>query len=118
CGSRLLPPEVGIGAVEPVLSNRAEDVDVERVLERDGAMRYVRRYDDDFTGPEHQLFAADREAERAVDDIADLLRDVGMLGHDGVLLEMDLRDHFVSARNPLARDLVGDGFPLHVVPGM
>ena len=47
--------EVGVGAVEPVLTGRAEDVHVERVLESLGAVRHTRRDEKDLSGRDYEL---------------------------------------------------------------
>ena len=62
-----LAPEVVVGFIEPVLARRAEDVHVERILERFGLVRDVGRNHQHFAGVEDdrfRRFGSDPEAQR------------------------------------------------------
>src|SRR2546422_6743274 len=56
--TRLLPPQVSVGLVEPVLARRGEHVDVERVLERVRLVRHVRGDVQHLSRPHHDLLPA------------------------------------------------------------
>src|ERR1043165_8023931 len=95
-GSNLFLPEIVVRLVEPVLSWRAEDVDVERVGECFRFVLHVRRDVQDFAG-EHvhdlRLVFTDPEAQAAFEDVGDLLVLVRVTRHDSALLEIDMGQH-------------------------
>src|SRR5262245_34127594 len=68
--------QVGVGAVEPVLARRAEDVHVERVLERLGLVRKPRGEVEDAPCVDVdglRRILAEPEAQRALEDVRELL---------------------------------------------
>src|SRR6267142_6380337 len=75
-----LPVKIGVGAVQPVLADGAEDVHVHRVLEGLGPVRHVRRNDDERARPHRHLLLRlpDPQAQGALEDVGDLLADVRM----------------------------------------
>ena len=93
--------EVRVRPVEPVLARRAEDVDVQRRLQRLRLVRQVRR------DVEHvacgdvddlRLVLAQPEAEDPFDDPRDLLVLVRVLRDDETLLQVHLGQHHAIAR--------------------
>src|SRR5262245_60610709 len=95
-------PEVRVGAVQPVMAPGAEDVDVERRLERLGLVRDQGRNVQDLTaGNINDLrpVLAEPEAQLSLDDGRQLLVLVLVARHDAALLEVDVRQH-----HPLGRD--------------
>ena len=46
-----------------------------------------------------QLLASHPKLQSSLDDVTDLLADVRVFGHQGILLEIDLGYHFVCAGN-------------------
>src|ERR1035441_5319929 len=67
------PAQVSVVFLEPVLADGAEDVEVERVCERHGAVRHVRGNAQDLPFSDQDHPAADLELERAFENIGDLL---------------------------------------------
>src|SRR5439155_7728407 len=68
--------QVIVGLVDPVLPRRAEHVDVERVLERFGPVRDVRRDREDLARTDRDLLlaaAAQPQTEGTLEDVGDLL---------------------------------------------
>src|ERR1035441_4799302 len=112
------PAQVSVVFLEPVLADGAEDVEVERVCERHGAVRHVRGNAQDLPFSDHDHAAADLELERAFENIGDLLALVVVFRHDRPLGEEDLRHHGLVARNDLARDGVAQDLFLHLVPSV
>src|SRR5690606_38664188 len=74
--SMLAAVEVGVRVVQPVLARRVEDVHVERVLQRLRLVPHVRRDVQHLTAPHDDPFPAvlaDAEAQRALQDVRELL---------------------------------------------
>src|SRR5690554_871786 len=101
--------QVVVRAAQPVLAGRAEHVHVQRVLERERLVRHVGRDVQDLARAHVHLLRlvlADPEAQRAFEDVRDLLVLVRVPRHDAPLLQVDVRDH-----QPVA----GDQAPLELV---
>src|SRR5215472_4611976 len=70
--SRRLPlfllrlPQIGISLVEPVLTRRIENVEVNCIFERFSFVRHVGRNAQHFAGMHHDFFAVDPELQRAL----------------------------------------------------
>src|SRR6185369_3601386 len=96
-------PQVGVVLLEPVFADGAEDVEIERVFERHGAVRYVGRNAQDLSLADHDVAAADLELERALEDVGDLFAFVVVLRHDRAFGEEDLGHHGLVACNDLTR---------------
>src|SRR4051812_9849397 len=103
------PVEVAVGAIQPILPGRAEDVDVERVLEGARLVQYVRGNvqhlsftNDDF------VFAvgADVEVQGAREDVRQLFVVVRVLRHERILLEIHMCEHHLVTGHELATDQV------------
>ncbi len=65
--------KIGIGVIQPVLTDRTEEVELERIVERLCLMLNPRRNVQDFPFPHGDLFAVDEELERPLQHIRDLL---------------------------------------------
>src|SRR5262249_52224528 len=100
----LAPAKVRVVFLKPVVADRAEDVEIERVFERDGAVRHVRRDAQDLARAHDHLLAFQLELQRALKDVSDLLAFVEMLRDDRALLEKHLRDHRLIARDDFTAD--------------
>jgi hypothetical protein len=111
--------EVAVGAVEPVLPRRVEDVHVQRVLERERLVRNVGRDVQHLAGAHDHLLRpvrTDPELERAFEDVGELLVVVRVLRHERVLLQVDVREHHPVPRDEPPRDHVGDALLREVLP--
>src|SRR5207237_5245586 len=89
-------PEVGVLSLDPVCAGRAENVEVVDVLARDRIVRDIRRDDQHLAGMEVVYFAevlTEPEAQRALDDVRELLGRVHVERHDRSLLAPDLGKH-------------------------
>src|SRR5258708_13251739 len=111
-------PEVGVVFGEQCGADGREDVEIERVFERYGAVRHPRRNAQNFTLPHHHFPALELELQSPFEDIGDLLAFVPMFGHHGILLDEDLRDHRLVAAHDLARDQFAHLFQWNGVPGL
>src|ERR1019366_2230767 len=65
------PAEVSVVFLEPVVADGAEDVEVECILERHGAVRRVRGDAQHLSLADHDHAPLDLELERAFQDIGD-----------------------------------------------
>src|SRR5260370_12739419 len=103
---RLAGPQVGVVAHEPVHPERAERVEVVRLLEGHGRMDDVWRDDEDLAGEYCCVFTVDGELERPAHDHRDLLGYVLVRWHDRAFLKMEAADHLVLSDGQLPCDLV------------
>src|ERR1051326_5682061 len=71
--SAMLPMEVTVSMIEPVLANRTEDVELECVLERLGLMFHPRRDVQHFALAHRDFLARDDELQRALQNVGHLL---------------------------------------------
>src|SRR5689334_18550378 len=101
----MLASQVGVALVEPVLSRRTEDVDVECILQRLRLVRHIgwdvqhlAGADDDFL----LLIFADPESQCTFEDVRQLLVLVRVLGNDATLLEIHVSEHHAVAGDELA----------------
>src|SRR6188472_811683 len=88
--------QVRVRSVEPVLTRWAEDVHVDRLLERlglvwhaGGNVEHLAGADVDHLG----LVLTEPEAQRPLEDAGDLLVLVVVQRHDAALVEIEMRDH-------------------------
>src|SRR3954454_8640111 len=70
CGSAL---EIVVGVIEPVLPDRTEHVELEGVFDRLGLVLEPRRNVQQLALADDDLFAADEELQRALQDVGHLL---------------------------------------------
>src|SRR5947207_13140340 len=92
-------PQVGVVLLEPVLTDGAEDVEIQRVFESDSAVRHVGGNAQDLSLADYDVTAADLELERTLEDVGDLFAFVVVLRHDRALGEEDLGHHCLVTRN-------------------
>src|ERR1051326_3051259 len=115
----LFVSEIVVGFVEPVLSWRAEDVDVERVFERLRFVLHVWRDVQHFAG-EHvddlRLIFADPETQSAFEDVSNLFVLVRMTRHDFTLLEINMGQHDAVRSNQPPPQHLAEVFFRHVFP--
>src|SRR5262245_19459634 len=101
--------KVIVRLVDPILSNRAEDIDREGVLEHfdlvlhpTGKLKDVTLTHDDFS-------PINRELQHAFQDLRNLLALVRMTRHDAATLQLEVRDRDAVAREVLPFDPGGNG---------
>src|SRR5438270_4316252 len=115
----ILSSQVIVFLVEPVLSRRAEDVDVECLFERFCVVRHIRRNMKDLASCYRYFLLAifaDPELQRAFEDVGDLLVVVRMLRDDAAFLQIDVRQHHPFAGDESSLQHVGDPFLAHGFP--
>src|SRR3954451_20721823 len=119
------PPSAGLAAevrvrpVQPVLPRRGEDVDVEAVLERDGAMREIARDHQHLAGADGVdvlLVLAEEELEGAFEDVGDLLVVVAVGRDLGAGREVHVGEHHLVAGDQPPPQAGVEGLARHVVP--
>src|ERR1700688_547400 len=114
-------PQVGVGAGQPVFARRTEDVHVERVLERQSAVRHMRGNDDDLTRPRSDLPLAIRtepEVQRALEYVGELLVVVRVLRDIVTFLQVHMRNHHAFAGNEAPGDRALEWLLWDLVPAM
>src|SRR6185295_6179104 len=70
---RMLPMEIVVGVIEPVLTNRAEDVELERIFQRLGLVLDPRRDVQHLALADDDFLAGDQELQRALQEVGHLL---------------------------------------------
>src|SRR5438034_11087312 len=116
--SAISPMKVCVRMIEPVLPDRAEDVELERVLERLRLMLDPRRDVQHLAFADRDLLAADVELERALKNVGHLLALVRVHRHEAAAFEVDLREHLALARHQLPRQHLRHFFERDFIPSM
>src|SRR5262249_4261265 len=114
----LLPVEIRVGVIEPVLADGREQIQLERVVERLRLVLNPRRNVQDLAFADGDFLARDQELERPLQDVRDLLALVVVHGDDGALLQVDLGHHLALAGDDLPRDHLGDLLERELVPAV
>ena len=96
-----LPSEVLIRFVDPIGTRRCEYIDIDRVLQRNGSMRNIWRYAKELSRSHRDFLAIDREVERALLDMRELLVEMAMQRHHATFFEENARDHDLITHNEL-----------------
>src|SRR2546427_1490816 len=104
--------------IQPVLPDRAEQIELERVLQRFGLMLDPRRNVQHFALAHRDFLAADQELERALQDVRHLLALVRVHRHQAAALQIDLREHLALAGHELARHHFRDFFEGDFIPAV
>src|SRR2546423_13761015 len=104
--------------IEPVLPNRAEQIELERVFERLRLVLDPRRNVQHLALTHGNLFAGDQKLERALQDVGHLLALVRMIRDDAAALQVDLREHLALAGDDLPREHFSNFFEGDLVPAM
>src|SRR6185295_10494569 len=119
----LSPRSIGLPAAQvrvvlgqPIVTDGTEDVEIERVLERDRAVRDIRRNSQHLALRHHHFAPLQLELERALHDVRDLLALMEMLGYHRPFGEEDLRHHGLVARDDAPRNDVAHRLFFHLVP--
>jgi hypothetical protein len=110
--------KIRVGVIQPVLADRREDVQLERVVERLRLVLDPGRDVQDLAFADGDLLAGDEELQRALEHVGDLLALVVVHRHERALLEIDLREHLALAGDDLARDHLGDLLERELVPAI
>src|SRR5205823_6865752 len=76
---KLTPAKISIRVLKPILTNGAENIDVEGILESQGFVRVVGRYYQQLTSPQNQFLATHPEFQSSFDNVADLFAYMRML---------------------------------------
>src|SRR5438445_5072175 len=84
--STLLPSQVSVRFIQPVLTRRTEDIHIQRVFNCNGGMHDVRWNVHDFAFLQKDFPAVDREFQRAFDDVRHLFVVVTVSRNDAPLL--------------------------------
>src|SRR5688572_18136071 len=113
-----LSMKIRVRVIEPVLADRAEEIELEGVVERFRLMLDPGRYVQDLAFADGDLLAGDEEPQRALEDVGHLLALVRMHRHERALFQIDLREHFALARDEFARDHFGDLLQRDFVPAV
>src|SRR5437773_8156368 len=87
---KLTAVKISVRVIKPVLTNGAENIDVERILESQGFVRDVGRYYEHLTSPQNHFLAAHPEFQSSFDNVADLFAYMRVLRNQRVLFEVDL----------------------------
>src|SRR5262245_30703581 len=104
--------------LDPVLANRAEYVELERILERLGLVRSSRRNVQHLTFANQKLLTPDETFQGTLQDVGHLLALVRVHRYECAALQIDLRKHFTFARDDLLRDHFGNLVERNLVPAM
>src|SRR6476646_2812961 len=110
--------EVVVSMIEPVLADRAEQIEFEGVLERFRLVFHPRRDVQHLALAHRNLFAADEKLEGTLQDVGHLLALVRVVRHDAATLQIDLRKHLALAGHDLPRQHLGHFFEGDFVPSM
>jgi hypothetical protein len=100
------------------VANGAEDIEIERVFERDRHVRHVRRDAQHLAGGNHDGLAFEMKFERAFQNVGDLFALMMVFRHHRAFGQEDLGDHGFVAGNDLAPDGGAQNFFFHLVPGV
>ena len=91
---------------DPVLAGRGEDVEVDAVFEGLGGVREITGDDEDLAGEDDLVdggaFFTEREEERALGDVRDLLVGMVVARDDASLFELKASEHGLRAGDKLA----------------
>src|ERR1700730_12093446 len=109
-------PQVSIIFIDPILTGRIKDVQVDRVLQRNRLMRHVGWNAQHFPSRDREFPVVDVEVQGAFENIGDLLIVMAVQRHPGALLQQDARGHYVGAHNHLPSYLRAQVFYLDVIP--
>src|SRR5437763_16972735 len=103
----LLLPQIIICLVQPILSRRTEDIDVECIFEGFGFVWNMRWYQQHFSR-EHiddlRFIRAYPETQATLEDVSNLLVLVRMTRHNRALREIDMGQHHAIAGDKLPRE--------------
>jgi len=110
--------KVIVGVIQPVLTDWAEHVHLQRVLERFRLVLDPRRNVEHFAFADRDLFSTNQEAERALQDVGHLLAFVRVVRDQTAALQVNLREHLALAGNDLPREHFGHFFECDFVPSM
>jgi hypothetical protein len=95
--------EVAVVLVDPVLSRRSEDVEVDSVFEGSGGVRKIGRNDEDLAGIDGVRGSiVEVETEGSLQDEGELFVRVGVSGNDASASEHDAGKHSLVAGDELA----------------
>src|SRR5262245_332565 len=114
----LLAVEIGVGVIQPVLADRAEQIELERVVEGLGLVLDPRRDVEHLPLADGDFLAGDEELQRSLQHVGHLLALVRVHRHERALLEIDLRQHLALAGHDLARDHLGHLLERQLVPAV
>src|ERR1700735_3393677 len=119
--STWLPPgytltKIGVVFVDPILAWGIKDVQVDRILERNGLMRHMGRDAEHFPGRNSDFPVIDEEMQCAFKNVGDLLIVMTMQRDFRALLKQDTRHHQVGAHDHLPAYERGQGFYFDVIP--
>ena len=109
-------PEVGVVAVDPILTRGIEDVEVDGVFEGEGFVGYVGWDAEDFAGVDDDFFVFEDELQGAFEDVGDLFVVMAVQGDVCALFQQDAGDHNTGAYDELAADERVERFDFDVGP--
>src|SRR5829696_3598072 len=118
CGALSGALKIRVGMIEPILPDGAEQIELERVVERLRLMLHPGRDVKDFALANRDLLAVDQELEGALQHVGHLLALVGVHRHERTLLEVDLREHLPLPGDDLAGDHFRHFFQRYFIPAM
>src|SRR4029079_14614248 len=102
--------------IQPILSNRTEDIELECVFQRLRLVFDPRGNMENFPLANRDLLTGDEKLESALQDVGHLLALMRVHRHETAALQIDLRDHFALTAHDLAREHFGHLFERNLVP--
>ena len=109
-------PEVGVVAVDPILTRGIEDVEVDGVFEGEGFVGYVGWDAEDFAGVDDDFFVFKDELQSAFEDVGDLFVVMAVQRDVRAFFQQDAGDHNTGAYDELAADEWVERFDFDVGP--
>lgn len=116
-----LVSEIVVGLVKPVLAGRTEDVNIKRVLQRDGLVGHMRWEVQHFTGRNNNsrlVLVANEEVEAALENVGELLIFMRVHGDNAPFLQVDMGQHHSIGRNDSPVEKTRHTFFRHIVPAV
>src|SRR5688572_11060989 len=107
-----------LGVGQPIGADRAEHVELERIVERFRLVRCARRDMQDLPFTDDDLLAADEKAQRPLQDVGHLLALVRMHWNHRAALQINLRDHLALTGDDLLGDHLRDLVERDLIPAV
>src|SRR4029453_18911891 len=113
-----LAAKVVVRPVQPVVADRAEDVERQRVVERFDLMLDPGWNDEHLPLADDRFLTTDEKPQRTLHHVRELLAFVLLHWHQRAALQIDLRQHLALAGDDLARDHLGHLLERDLIPSV